>query len=94
MRGALQHGAPCEAVEKSFKIVRDRLRQLTGYETGSDAFGKGGLHVQGAIEPWVEKDFNEAVKFLTMAIDQFRNEKAHTADAQIAEPARAAEYSR
>jgi hypothetical protein len=37
-----------EAVEKSFKIVRDRLRALTTYETGSEAFGKGNLHIDGA----------------------------------------------
>ncbi len=85
-------GHLAEAVEKSFKIVRERLRQLTGYETGSEAFGKGGLRVQGAIEPWVDDDFNDAVKFLTMAIDRFRNEKAHTADARITEVTRAAEY--
>jgi len=34
-------GALAESVEKSFKVVRDRLRELTGYEKGSDAFGKG-----------------------------------------------------
>jgi uncharacterized protein (TIGR02391 family) len=85
-------GHLAEAVEKSFKIVRERLRQLTGYETGSEAFGKGGLRVQGVVEPWVDDNFNEAVRFLTMAIDRFRNEKAHTADARIAEATRAAEY--
>ena len=85
-------GHLAEAVEKSFKIVRARLRQLTGYETGSDAFGKGDLRVRGAIDEYVEDEFNEAVKFLTMAIDRFRNEKAHTADAHIDEHVRAAEY--
>ena len=40
-----------EAVEKSFKIVKDRLRKLTGYETGADAFGKGKLHIRGAAAP-------------------------------------------
>lgn len=87
-----REGHLAEAVEKSFKVVRNRLRELTGYETGSEAFGKGGLRVKGAIEPWAEDDFNEAVKFLTMAIDRFRNEKAHTSDARIDEPVRAAEY--
>jgi len=83
-----------EAVEKSFKIVRDRLRQLTDYETGSEAFGKGKLHIKGAAAPNVDKDFNEAVKFLTMAIDRFRNEKSHTSDAKIDNPIRAYEYLR
>jgi len=83
-----------EAVEKGFKVVRDRLRALTGYETGSEAFGKGKLHIKGATAPHVDEDFNEGVKFLTMAIDQFRNEKAHTSDAKIDDPIRAYEYLR
>jgi hypothetical protein len=34
------------------------------------------------------------VKFLTMAIDRFRNEKSHTADGNITDPIRAYEYLR
>jgi uncharacterized protein (TIGR02391 family) len=81
-----------EAAERSFKVVRDRLRKLTNYETGSEAFGKGNLHILGAAEPHVDKDFNEGVKFLTMAIDNFRNEKSHSLDAKIADPNRAYHY--
>jgi uncharacterized protein (TIGR02391 family) len=83
-----------EAVEKGFKVVRDRLRKLTGYETGSEAFGKGKLHIKGAAAANVDTDFNNAVKFLAMAIDQFRNEKSHTSDARIDDPIRAYEYLR
>jgi len=89
-----EKGAYAEAVEKSFKVVRDRLRKLTSYETGSEAFGKGKLHIKGASAPNVDQDFNNAVKFLTMAIDQFRNEKSHTSDAKIDDPIRAYEYLR
>jgi uncharacterized protein (TIGR02391 family) len=85
-------GEFAEAVEKSFKVVRDRLRSLTGFETGSDAFGKGGLSISGAAAPHVEKDFNQAVKFLTMSIDMFRNEKSHSSDARIDDPIRAHQY--
>jgi len=85
-------GAYAEAVEKSFKIVKDRLRNLTGYESGSAAFGKGKLHIKGASASNVDSDFNQAVKFLTMAIDMFRNEKSHTSDAKIENPARAYQY--
>lgn len=81
-----------EAVEKGFKVVRDRLRELTGHETGSEAFGKGNLHIKGAAALHVDSDFNEGVKFLTMAIDRFRNEKSHTADGNIDNPLRAYEY--
>ena len=84
--------AYAEAVEKSFKVVRDRLRKLTGFETGSEAFGKGKLHAEGAAAPNVDQDFNDAVKFLTMSIDRFRNEKSHTSDAKIDDPIRAYEY--
>lgn len=83
-----------EAVEMGFKIVRDRLRRLTSYETGSEAFGKGALHIKGAAAPNVEEDFNNGVRFLTMAIDRFRNEKSHTSDSRIEDPVRAYEYLR
>ena len=89
-----EKGAYAEAVEKSFKVVRDRLRKLTGYETGSEAFGKGKLQIKGAAAHNVDQDFNNAVKFLTMAIDQFRNEKSHTSDVKIDDPIRAYEYLR
>lgn len=85
-------GAHAEAVEKSFKIVKDKLRTLTGYESGSEAFGKGKLHIKGAAASNVDSDFNQAVKFLTMAIDMFRNEKSHTSDAKIEDSVRAYQY--
>jgi uncharacterized protein (TIGR02391 family) len=85
-------GHYAQAVELSFKVVRDRLRQLTGYEKGADAFGRGKLTVHGAIAPNVERDFNEGVKFLTMAIDMFRNEKSHTAEIGIDDPRKAVQY--
>ena len=89
-----EKGEYAEAVEKGFKVVRDKLRKLTGHETGSEAFGKGKLHIKGAAAANVDKDFNEAVKFLTMAVDNFRNEKSHTSDAKIDDPMRAYEYLR
>jgi len=87
-------GAYAEAVEKGFKIVRDRLRALTTHETGSEAFGKGKLYIDGAAASHVDDDFQAGVKFLTMSIDRFRNEKSHTADGNISDPIRAYEYLR
>ena len=81
-----------EAVEKSYKIVRDKLRTLTGFETSSDAFGKGGLFIKGAAASNVEDDFQKAVKFLGMSIDNFRNEKAHTTTANITGEVKAYQY--
>ena len=93
-RALYEGGAYAEAVEKSFKLVRDRLRALTTYETGSEAFGKGHLVVDGSAAPHVDDDFQNGVKFLAMAIDRFRNEKSHTADGNISDPIRAYEYLR
>jgi uncharacterized protein (TIGR02391 family) len=81
-----------ETVEKSFKAVRDKLRRLTGHEKGSEAFGKGRLHIDGAAASHVDADFNEGAKFLMMAIDMFRNEKSHSSDAKIEDPIRALHY--
>lgn len=93
-RTLFEAGEYPEAVEKSFKLVRDKLRALTSYETGSDAFGKGQLYVDGAAAAHVDDDFQHGVQFLTMAIDRFRNEKSHTADGNIRDPIRAYEYLR
>ncbi len=93
-RKLYESGDYAEAVEKGFKVVRDRLRVLAGYETGSEAFGKGNLYVNGAAAPHVDEDFQSGVKFLTMAVDRFRNEKSHTADGNISDPIRAYEYLR
>ena len=93
-RNLYEGGDYAEAVEKSFKLVRDRLRALTGHETGSEAFGKGHLYIDGAAAKHVDDDFQNGVKFLTMAIDRFRNEKSHTADGNISDPIRAYEYLR
>src|SRR5947209_6053460 len=81
-----------EAVEKGFKVVRDRLRELTSHETGSEAFGRGNLHIKGASAANVDRDFNDGVKFLPMAVDRFRTEKSYTSDAKIDHPQRAYEY--
>lgn len=90
--GLIESGYYGESVEKSFKIVRDKLRALTGHETSSEAFGKGGLFIKGAAASNVEDDFQSAVKFLGMSIDFFRNEKAHTSTANVATPERAYQY--
>lgn len=91
-RKLFENGHFSESAEKGFKVVRDRLRDLTGFENGSDAFGRGRLQVLGATAKNVESDFHDAVQFLTMSIDKFRNEKAHTANAKITDPKRAYAY--
>ncbi len=90
--GLVESGYFGEAVEKSFKIVRDKLRTLTGHETSSEAFGKGNLFIKGAAASNVEDDFQSAVKFLGMSIDFFRNEKAHTITANVSTEGGAYQY--
>ena len=60
--------------------VRDRLRDLTGYERASDAFGKGRLQVSSANADYLDSDFQEGSKYLMMGIDRFRNVRSHTAE--------------
>jgi uncharacterized protein (TIGR02391 family) len=68
------------AVEESYKIVRKRLKDITGQERATDAFCAGNIKIIFGHEPSdePEKDFFEGVKFLHMAIQFLRNEKAHT----------------
>lgn len=90
--GLYSGGHYSDAVDKGFRVVRDRLRELTKFEKGQDAFSRGNLYIKGGTNEYVDEDFQEAVKFLAMAIDRFRNEKVHTSDANIEDPVRAYEY--
>ncbi len=76
----LESGHYFSAVEESFKIVREKLRQKTGFEKASKALGEDNWEkIFGHMpEDTREKDFFEGVKFLHMAIQNFRNEKVHT----------------
>lgn len=68
------------SVEESYKIVREKLKNLTGDEQAHKAFcDKNIKKIFGHIpQNDSERDFIEGVKFLNMAIQNFRNEKAHT----------------
>lgn len=68
------------AVEESYKIVRQKLKDLTGEEKASQAFCETNIEKIFGHAPNddAEKDFFEGIKFLNMAIQKFRNEKAHT----------------
>ncbi len=81
----LNDGHYFNAVEEAYKIVRKKLKQITGKEKATDAFNKsnyrkifGHLPVDDAKE-----DFFEGVKFLHMAIQFLRNEKAHTPASEL-----------
>lgn len=68
------------AVEESYKLVREKLRDITGHERATDAVKPANYEKLFGHQPvnTVESDFFEGVKFLNMAIQFLRNEKAHT----------------
>ncbi|MER6593492.1 TIGR02391 family protein [Micromonospora purpureochromogenes] len=76
----LATGDHFHAVEESYKLVRGKLREITGKERATDAFAAANIEKLFGHQPAndAEKDFFEGVKFLNMAIQFLRNEKAHT----------------
>jgi len=68
------------AVEEAYKIVRQKLKDITGREKAHEAFAETNLKKIFGHKPQSEpeKDFFEGVKFLHMSIQYLRNEKAHT----------------
>ncbi|MDA3871198.1 MAG: TIGR02391 family protein [Candidatus Marinimicrobia bacterium] len=68
------------AVEESYKTVRNKLKEITGEEQAHKAFAENNyIKIFGhEAQDEVEKDFFEGIKFLHMAIQKLRNEKAHT----------------
>ena len=67
------------AVEEGYKIVRHKLQELTGEEQAHRAFAEQHYESLFGHQPQntIERDFFEGIKFLNMAIQNFRNEKAH-----------------
>lgn len=76
----LQNEHYFNAVEEAYKIVRHKLKEITGKERAHEAFNaKNYSTIFGhEAKDAVEADFFEGVKFLHMAIQRLRNEKAHT----------------
>jgi len=74
------------AVEESYKLVREKLRELTGKERASDVFNNSAqneAHYQalfGKSESVdaAEADFFRGVGYLHLGVQHLRNEKAHT----------------
>lgn len=76
----LNDGHYFNAVEEAYKIVRSKLKEVSGSEKATDAFATANYIKIFGHEPIndAEKDFFEGVKFLHMSIQFLRNEKAHT----------------
>lgn len=73
------------AVEEAYKVVIEKLREITGEEQASRAFT--GMNYKKIfkkeVQTQAEKDFREGIKFLCMAIQNFRNDKVHTLSREI-----------
>ncbi|GIW67959.1 MAG: hypothetical protein KatS3mg096_827 [Candidatus Parcubacteria bacterium] len=76
----LNNGHYFNAVEEAYKVVRKKLKEVSGKERATDAFNSMNYKKIFGHEPRdeAEKDFFEGVKFLHMSIQFLRNEKAHT----------------
>jgi len=74
------------AVEESYKLVREKLREITGHEKASDVFNNSAQNVAhykalfGKATPATaaESDFFRGIGYLHLGVQHLRNEKAHT----------------
>lgn len=74
------------AVEESYKVVREKIRELAGDEAATDVFNMnaqstkhyGALFGKAAPGTQAEGDFFRGVGYLHLGVQFLRNEKAHT----------------
>lgn len=87
------------AVDEAYKLVREKLREITGKEKATEVFNMNaenkGYYAQLFGKPdgitQAEKDFFRGIGYLNLTIQFLRNEKAHTPAAPI-EPNLAIHY--
>lgn len=81
----LQNGDYFHAVEEAYKLVRHKLREITGCERATDVFNMNSentryweqLFGQNPAKDTPEYDFCRGVGYLHLGIQFLRNEKAH-----------------
>jgi uncharacterized protein (TIGR02391 family) len=68
------------AVEEAYKVVIEKLREITGEEQASKAFNdKNYNKIFGKTnKTLIEKDFCDGIKHLCLAIQKFRNNTVHS----------------
>ena len=79
------------AIEESYKVVREKLKEITTEEAASAVFGENALNEKywGDIFGEVpekgtpEHDFMRGTGYMHMAVQYLRNEKSHTKAAEI-----------
>ena len=83
----LSDGYYSSAIEEAYKIVREKLKEITGTEKAHEAFKGDNYDVIFGHTPTnaAEEDRFEGIKFLHMAIQKLRNERAHTPAKKIDE---------
>lgn len=82
----LASGDYFHAVEEAYKVVRERLRELTGYERSTDIFNSSAqsdkhyaaLFGKSTPSNPAEGDFFRGIGYLHLGIQFLRNEKAHS----------------
>lgn len=82
----LSAGDYFHAVEESYKLVREKLREITGKEKASDVFtnsAQSDAHYKalfGKAKPAsaAEADFFRGIGYLHLGVQHLRNEKSHT----------------
>lgn len=82
----LANGDYFHAVEESYKLVREKLREITGSEKASDVFNNSAANERhykelfGKQKPSsaAEADFFRGIGYLHLGVQHLRNEKAHT----------------
>lgn len=86
VRPYLDAGDYFHAVDEAYKVVRDKLRELTGSERASEVFNQGAQNTRhyealfGKAVPTdaPEADFFRGVGYLHLGVQFLRNEKAHS----------------
>lgn len=82
----LANGDYFHAVEESYKLVRGKLREITGNEKASDVFNNSAANERHYKELFgkekaasaAEADFFRGIGYLHLGVQHLRNEKAHT----------------
>lgn len=86
IKSFLDSGHYFTAVEEAYKVVREKLKEITGEEVAASVFGENALNnkhwekifgsVPGIGTP--ESDFMRGAGYIHLGVQYLRNEKTHT----------------
>jgi uncharacterized protein (TIGR02391 family) len=86
IKSFLDSGHSFTAVEEAYKVVRDKLKNITGEEAAAAVFGENALNnkywetIFGSVPNigTTEADFMRGAGYLHLGVQYLRNEKTHT----------------